>query len=97
VKVQVKIVTLIRLMTLVPSVQNLNTWSVWPVLIVMCMNYLKVRQTCYWWTSEANKRMNVLHRNFHKCKSLELEAIEQFIRAVFIETIANFNTDVLLL
>lgn len=32
-----------------------------------------------------------------KCKSLELRAIEQFIREVLVETIANFNTCVLLL
>jgi len=42
VKVQVKIVTLIRLKTLVPTIQCLSTWVVWPVLIVIWMNYLKV-------------------------------------------------------
>jgi hypothetical protein len=79
VKVQVKIVTLIRLMTLLPTVQCLSTWVVWSVLIVIWMNYLKIRQTCDWWTTEANKRANVLHRNsrsFRKCKSMELGAIE---------------------
>jgi hypothetical protein len=100
VNVHVKIVILIRLMTLVPTVQCLSTSVVWPVLIVMWMNYLKVRQTCDWWTTEANKPANVLHRNsrgFHKCKSLQLGAIEQFIRAVLVETIANLNMCVLLL
>lgn len=96
VKVQVKTVILVRLMTLVPTVQCLNTLVVWLVFIVVWMNYVKVRQTCCWWT---NKQANVLHRNsrsFHKCKSLELGAIEQLIRAVLVETIADFNTDILL-
>jgi len=41
VKVQVEIVILIRLMTLVPTVQCLNTWVVWPVLMAIWMNYVK--------------------------------------------------------
>jgi hypothetical protein len=50
------------------------------------MNYVKVRQKC--WIGIVAVSTNVSHWS--------LGAIEQLIRAVLVETIADFNTGVLL-